>query len=85
MTSHFSLIIIGISFVAGMLTILAPCVLPLLPIILGVSTKTTKRDHDHKALIIILSFITSVAIFSLLFQWLSKQFGIYQEDLIKIS
>jgi len=54
-----------ISFIAGILTILAPCVLPVLPIIIGGSMqgKSIKRP-----LIITLSLAASIVIFTLLLQ-----------------
>lgn len=80
-----SLTLIAVSFVAGVLTILAPCVLPLLPVIIGVSAKTDDNHSNHKPLLIIGSFATSVILFSLLINWASKQFGIYQEDIIFVA
>lgn len=52
-----------VSFLAGILTILAPCVLTLLPIILGGALET--RSH-LRPLIIIASLAISVILFSLL-------------------
>lgn len=53
------------SFIAGMLTVLAPCVLPLLPIIIGgsVSGNTTDRKRP---IIIVVSLALSLFIFTLL-------------------
>jgi len=53
-----------ISFLAWILTILAPCVLPLLPVILWASATDTK--NKKKPYIIILSLSISIIIFSLL-------------------
>lgn len=77
--------LIAVSFLAGILTILAPCVLPLLPVIIGVSAKTDKHHSNHRPLWIIGSFGVSVVVFSLLINWLSKQFGIYQESIVYVS
>jgi cytochrome c biogenesis protein CcdA/thiol-disulfide isomerase/thioredoxin len=52
-----------ISFVAGLLTILAPCVLPLLPIILGSSVE---GEHKYKPLIVSASLAISIVLFTLL-------------------
>lgn len=52
-----------ISFVAGLLTILAPCVLPLLPIILG---RSIGGEHKFKPLIVSASLAVSVIVFTLL-------------------
>ena len=57
----FTLIIT--SFVAGILTVLAPCVLPLLPIIIGSSVGGNKR---WKPFIITGSLVVSITIFTLL-------------------
>lgn len=57
------------SFLAGVLTTLAPCVLPLIPVIVGGAA--TGTDHDKRATlirtgIIILSLTVSVVVFTLL-------------------
>lgn len=57
-----------ISFVAGVLTVLAPCVLPLLPVIIGGSVSGGKRD-PYKAYIITASLAVSVVIFTLILKW----------------
>lgn len=52
-----------ISFLAGILTILAPCVLPVLPVILG----GTLNESNYKRIItIILSFVISIIAFTFL-------------------
>lgn len=54
---------LALSFLAGILTILSPCVLPLLPVIIGGSmTKQSKK----RPLIITLSLALSIVIFTLL-------------------
>jgi len=57
--------LIPISFLAGILTILAPCILPLLPVIIGGSI-----DENHRSikrpLIITISLALSIVIFTLL-------------------
>jgi cytochrome c biogenesis protein CcdA/thiol-disulfide isomerase/thioredoxin len=55
--------ILLISFLAGILTILAPCILPVLPIVLGRSVEGT---HKFKPLIISGSLAVSVVVFTLL-------------------
>ncbi len=54
-----------ISFVAGVLTILAPCILPLLPVIVGGSLDGDKASKK-KAFVITLSLGVSVIAFTLL-------------------
>lgn len=53
-----------VSFIAGMLTVLAPCVLPLLPVILAGSISETK--NKKRPFIIIVSLSVSVFVFTLL-------------------
>lgn len=57
--------LIPISFLAGVLTVLAPCILPLLPVIIGGSL-----DDDHRSikrpLIITASLALSIVLFTLL-------------------
>ncbi len=57
------MVLLVISFIAGILTILAPCVLPLLPVIVGGSIAGGGR---HRAIIISLSLGASVFLFTLL-------------------
>lgn len=52
-----------VSFLAGVLTILAPCVLPVLPVILAGSLGEKGRWYPH---IIIFSLALSVVIFTVL-------------------
>ena len=53
-----------IAFFSGVLTVLAPCVLPILPIILGASVED--NTNKYTPYIIIASLSISVLIFSLL-------------------
>jgi cytochrome c biogenesis protein CcdA/thiol-disulfide isomerase/thioredoxin len=55
--------IILISFLAGILTVLAPCVLPLLPVILGGWLAGTDRKRPY---IIIVSLMVSLMLFTIL-------------------
>lgn len=52
------------AMLAGVVTIAGPCILPLLPIILGTSTV---RSHPSRPLFIVLGFILSFSIFAILF------------------
>jgi cytochrome c-type biogenesis protein len=52
-----------ISFLAGVLTILAPCVLPMLPIILG---GTLNQSNYKRIVTIIVSFMISIIVFTFL-------------------
>lgn len=59
------MLLLLISFIAGILTILAPCVLPLLPVIIGgsISGKTKERARPY---IIAGSLAVSIVVFTLL-------------------
>src|ERR1700759_4205230 len=59
------MLLLLISFVAGVLTILAPCVLPVLPVIIGGSVGSTKHEK-WRPYIIGASLAGSVIFFTLL-------------------
>ncbi len=59
------MLLLIVSFIAGILTILAPCVLPVLPVILG-SSVNDKKANKKKTLTIIFSLGISVILFTLL-------------------
>lgn len=61
------MILLLISFIAGVLTVLAPCILPLLPVIVGGSLTGEGRDaQKRKVLTIVLALGLSVIAFTLL-------------------
>lgn len=67
------------SFFAGVLTVLAPCILPLIPVVIGgsLSTQTARGSVDQKRpFIIIASLITSILLFSLLLKASTALLGI---------
>lgn len=55
-----------LSFIAGVLTVLAPCTLPLLPIIIGGSLREGGAQGKWKPVIITVSLALSLVIFTLL-------------------
>jgi cytochrome c-type biogenesis protein len=57
------MLLLVLAFFSGILTVLAPCVLPLLPIILWVSAEQSKK---YQALILIVSLGVSIFAFSIL-------------------
>jgi cytochrome c biogenesis protein CcdA len=61
------------AFLAGIVTIAGPCILPLLPIILGTSTK---RGHASRPIFIILGFILSFTVFVILFATVGRALNI---------
>ena len=62
------MVLLLISFISGVLTVLAPCILPLLPVIVGgtLSSGGQARFNTKKAFTIILSLGISVIAFTLL-------------------
>jgi cytochrome c biogenesis protein CcdA/thiol-disulfide isomerase/thioredoxin len=64
-----------LSFIAGLLTALAPCVLPLLPVILGGSFDTSDRDKK-RPYIITASLVTSLILFTILLKVSTSLIGI---------
>ncbi len=62
-----------VSFIAGALTILAPCIFPLLPILIGSSTDGADKK---KAFRVILSLLASITILTLLIHGTSNFFNI---------
>lgn len=74
--------ILIMSFFAWMLTVLAPCVFPILPVIVWWSVVNGKKSNPR---IIIASFSVSILIFTLILQRLVQQFWISQQFLTKIS
>jgi len=61
------------AFLAGVVTIAGPCILPLLPIILGTATV---RTHASRPLFIVLGFVLSFAAFAVLFSLFGRILGI---------
>lgn len=55
---------LALSFFAGVLTILAPCILPVLPVVLGGTLTDIK--HRSRAFLIMLSLAVSITVFTLL-------------------
>jgi cytochrome c-type biogenesis protein len=71
-----------VSFLAGALTVLAPCILPLLPVIIGgnaASRTDTKSYLFRRALVITASLAVSVVVFSLLLKATTALLGVPQQ------
>lgn len=68
------------SFFAGILTVAAPCVLPLLPIILGGSIETTQSGNRSKLapVLIVLGLVVSVILFTLILKASTSLLGVPQ-------
>ncbi|MBU3668737.1 MAG: cytochrome C biogenesis protein [Candidatus Taylorbacteria bacterium] len=59
------MILLIISFIAGILTVIAPCVLPMLPVIVGGSLSNGKVEH-RRVFVVLLSLSVSIIVFTLL-------------------
>jgi cytochrome c-type biogenesis protein len=68
-----------VSLLAGALTILAPCILPLLPIIIGGSLAGDHKVAWRRTLVIIASLSISVIVFTLLLRASTALLGVPQE------
>ncbi len=69
-----------VSFIAGILTALAPCVLPLLPVIIGGGIASgDAKARFRRPLIIVLSLAVSIIVFTLLLKASTALLGIPQE------
>lgn len=74
--------LLTLSFIAGVLTVAAPCVLPLLPVIIGGSLLEAEKDKPEKRwfrpLVIAVSLAISVIIFTLLIKATTVLLGVPQ-------
>lgn len=68
--------LIVVSFLAGVLTVLAPCILPLLPVIIGGSALDNSKQSLKRPLIIVSSLVVSVVVFTLLLKATTMLLGI---------
>lgn len=68
-----------VSFLAGALTVAAPCILPLLPVVVGGSVvRGGTSAHWRRPVVIALSLATSVVIFTLLLKATTSLLGVSQ-------
>lgn len=78
------MLIATLSFFAGILTVLAPCILPLLPVILGGSVDA--RDHDkRRPYIITASLVVSLLLFTILLKVSTALIGIDPQVWLYVS
>lgn len=78
------LILILFAFLAGIVTILSPCILPILPIILASSVPGKGKDTSRPVGIIV-GFVVSFTFFTLFLSLLVKSFGIPADALRSLS
>ena len=68
------------SFIAGVLTVAAPCILPLLPIVIGGSVSADKeaslRPRWQRPVVVTLSLVVSVIVFTLLLKASTALLGV---------
>jgi cytochrome c biogenesis protein CcdA/thiol-disulfide isomerase/thioredoxin len=76
------IILIGFAFLAGVVTILSPCILPILPIILSSSTDTTGK---RRPLGVVVGFVLSFTFFTLFLSTIVRLSGIPAESLRYLS
>lgn len=70
-----------LSFLAGVLTVAAPCILPLLPVVVGrsvLATDGTKQDSWYRPFVISLSLGVSIIFFTLLLKATTVFLGVPQ-------
>lgn len=67
-----------LSFIAGVLTVAAPCILPLLPIIVGGSVTGDEKRSWYRPLVVTASLAASVVIFTLLLKATTSLLGVPQ-------
>lgn len=66
------IILLGFAFLAGLVTVLAPCILPILPIVLSGGAAQGK----HRPWGIILGVVVSFSVFTLTLSWLVQRLGL---------
>lgn len=69
----------GLAFAAGVLTVAAPCVLPLLPVVVGASAAGGVRHAGTRPLFITLGFTLSFAALALVFGSAQRLLGVEQQ------
>lgn len=68
-----------LSFVAGVLTVLAPCILPVLPVIIGGSSLGQEKSKElsfKRPFVIITSLVISIVVFTLLLKFTTALLGV---------
>lgn len=81
--SNNMIVLILFAFLAGIVTILSPCILPILPVILA--TSVTDESSKKRPYGIVVGFILSFTFFTLFLSTIVKSFGINAEVLRSVS
>jgi cytochrome c biogenesis protein CcdA/thiol-disulfide isomerase/thioredoxin len=72
---------LGLAWLAGLATVASPCVLPMLPLLLGASVGGTKAPSRSRPLFIVLGFVLAFSATALLFGSSVRVLGISQQAL----
>ncbi|KXK10695.1 MAG: Cytochrome C biogenesis protein transmembrane region [Microgenomates bacterium OLB23] len=75
------MILLVFAFLAGLVTILSPCILPILPIVLSGSLLTGK----HRPLGVIIGFVTSFTFFAVFSFSLARALGLSTDVLRNVA
>lgn len=75
------MLLVGFAFIAGLVTVLSPCILPILPLVLSVSVGEGKRRPWG----VVVGFVASFVFFTLFLASLVKWFGISADVLRHVS
>ena len=75
------LLLLGIGFVAGLVTAVSPCVLPVLPILLAGGASGGRR----KPFAIVAGLVVSFSVFTLFAAWVLDQLGLPKDLLRNIA
>ncbi|MDQ2982527.1 MAG: cytochrome c biogenesis protein DipZ [Actinomycetota bacterium] len=76
------LVLIGIGFLAGLITALSPCVLPVLPLLLAGGASSGSRSRPYA---IVAGLVLSFTFFTLAGAWLLNLFGLPQDLLRNLA
>lgn len=71
----------ALAFAAGMATVASPCILPILPLLLGASATRSSGAARHRPIFIVLGFIGAFAAVVLLFGASTRVLGLSQQAL----
>ncbi len=79
------LVLLGIGLLAGIVTALSPCVLPVLPIVLAGGATGSAASGGRRPLSIVAGIVVSFTVFTLTAAWLLDRLGLPQDLLRNIA